>query len=116
MSKAPRTILTPGEPAASAGDEPAAEAVAGGNLAVRLAALEAENAALKAAAKPAVPSVVYTPQTPHGRARLAASQYAGMTVAELTHAIDTGAADELAPSANALCSDGYYCSRARIQG
>lgn len=112
MSKAPRTILTPGETAAA---EPAVEAVAGAeDLQAQLQKLQAENAALKAAAKPAQPSVVYEPKTPHGIARLAASEYAGMTVAELVHAIDTGAASELAPSTNALCSDGYYCSRARI--
>jgi len=112
MSKASRTILTPGE--AGAADPVDGVAIGADELQAQLQKLQAENAALKAAGKTLQPSVVYEPKTPHGQARLAASEYADMTVAELVHAIDTGAASELAPSENALCSDGYYCSRARI--
>lgn len=112
MSKAPRAILTPGEPGAA--DAADGVAIGADDLQALVQKLQAENAALKAGSKTAQASVVYEPKTPHGQARLAASEYAGMTVAELVHAIDTGAASELAPSTNALCIDGYYCSRARI--
>lgn len=77
--------------------------------AAELEALRAENARLRAAAQPATPSVVYTPETPHGKQAKAASPFAHLTVAELMAKIDAGEAKE--PTTNVLCRDGYYTAR-----
>ena len=113
MSKAPRTIQVPGQPDAAAPEHDTEDSGAG-DVASELAALRAEVARLKAGAAPALPSVVYEAPTKHGAARLAASEYADMTVAQLMAAIDSGKVRELPHSQSALCRDGYYVSRASI--
>ena len=70
----------------------------------RIAELEAQVAA---AAR--LPQPVFEPVTPHGKAALASSETAHMTVAEVMAAINTGALRE--PMNNYLCSDGYYSRR-----
>lgn len=109
MSKT-RTILTPGE--VEAQDDTQSPVAA--DPASELEALRAEVARLRAAAGPKQPGIIYEPKTPHGAARLAESAYASMTVAELMAAIDSGKASELPHTQSALCSDGYYVSRARV--
>ena len=96
-------------PGAATPGEPEAPETATLDPADELAALRAENARLRAAAAPATPSVVYTPETPHGKQAKAASKFAHLTCAELMAKIDAGDADE--PTTNVLCSDGYYATR-----
>lgn len=98
-----------------AGDPGASDPAAANDSDVlaRLAALEAENARLRAAAesKPELPQVLYEPVTPHGAEKLAASPTAHLTVAQVMASIDEGRMKE--PTTNLLCRDGWYCSRAR---
>jgi hypothetical protein len=105
-------IQTPGEVA----QEPAAEAQAPSaapvepepaDQAARIAELEAEIAKLKA--DPKLPQVVYEPETPHGKEKLAESATGGMTVAEVMQAIDDKRLPE--PVTTYLCADGYYARR-----
>jgi len=62
-----------------------------------------------AAADPKLPQVVYEPETPHGKEKLAASATAGMTVAKVQQAIDDKRLPE--PVTSYLCADGYYARR-----
>jgi len=79
-------------------------------LKAELAALKAKNAELAADLESkAKSSIVYTPDTPHGIERLASSATAGMTVAQVMAAIDSGRLDE--PVTSYLCADGNYCRR-----
>lgn len=76
-----------------------------------LARLRAENLALTTAAaeRDKLPQAVYEPETPHGKANLAASDTATMTVAQVMAAIDAGKLKE--PVNSYLCADGYYSRR-----
>lgn len=81
-------------------------------LEAQLAAQAEENERLRAAAAadPKLPQVVYEPETPHGKEKLAASATAGMTVAQVQQAIDDKRLPE--PVTSYLCADGYYARRA----
>lgn len=94
-------------PAAPKGKAKAAAARTVEELEAALAAAQAENAELKAAQT--LPQNVFEPKTPHGKLLMAASDFKGITVAELTAAIDAGEAKE--PFTHVLCKDGYYCRR-----
>jgi hypothetical protein len=117
MSKAPRTVLMPGAPAAQP-----VEAMAPGvdiddtlTPEEQLAALRAENARLQAQlATPAKPSVLFEPVTKHGAQALAASAFAHLTVEALMAKIDAGEARE--PTTSVLCANGWYATRAMRQG
>lgn len=80
-------------------------------LEAQLAAQAEENERLRAAAAadPKLPQVVYEPETPHGKEKLAASATAGMTVAQVQQAIDDKRLPE--PITSYLCADGYYARR-----
>jgi hypothetical protein len=101
MSRA--AVLTPGAPHAPSRAPDAAPLSAEAEL----AALKAENAALKQAAS--LPQVVYEPQTPKGKEARAASLFGHLTVAQLMAAIDAKDVDE--PMNSVLCIDGYYVRR-----
>lgn len=108
MPRVNTTTVTPG----AEGDKPEAGDEQGLKPPVddkdaRIAELEAKLAAQEAESK--LPKVVYEPVTPHGAAALAASDYAGMTVAELMAMIDAGRAKE--PMTSVLCADGWYARR-----
>jgi hypothetical protein len=76
----------------------------------KLTALEAKNAELQAdLASKAKSSIIYEPETPHGKLRLAASDTGTMTVAAVSAAIKNGKLAE--PITNYLCADGHYCRR-----
>ena len=75
-------------------------------LKAKLAAAEAEAASLR---KTEDTSLVFTPVTPHGAQKLAISETAHMTVAEVMAAIQGGSLSE--PQNNYLCKDGYYTRR-----
>jgi hypothetical protein len=55
---------------------------------------------------------VYTPTTPHGAERLAASEVGTMTTAQVAQAIDDGLLPE--PLTSYLCADGYLARRSTI--
>ena len=79
-------------------------------LKAQLAAAQAENAGLKAAAEVSkLPQLVYEPETPHGKLARDASEFKHLTVAQLMAEIDAGNARE--PMNSVLCADGYYCRR-----
>jgi hypothetical protein len=100
----PRVIHTPGQPDVVADGAPQDPSE---DVAAELAALRAENAALKAKAE--LPQTVFEPETPHGKIARAASEFAHLTVAELMAKIDAGEAKE--PFTSVLCADGYYTAR-----
>jgi len=115
---ASQPVQTPGAPApdtaGSADDSTTATQEQDASVvgqAERIAKLEAENAKLRAvvSADAKLPQVVYEPQTPHGKEKLAASATAGMTVAQVQQAIDDKRLPE--PVTSYLCADGYYARR-----
>jgi hypothetical protein len=115
---ASQPVLTPGAiPAAETEEVAQAPAASQDAMADVIKAMQAEIAALKAAAAASdaakLPQVVYEPQTPHGIARLAESATAHMTVAEVMAAISDKRMPE--PETNYLCKDGYYVRRPRSQ-
>lgn len=115
-----RTTRTPG---ADDGAPPTPEAEALGatltpdEAAAQIAALKAQlaetNARLSglvaAQAVPAGDAVVFEPETPHGKMRLAESPTRNMTTAEVAELIDAGKMSE--PTTSYLCRDGYFTRR-----
>jgi hypothetical protein len=110
-------VLMPGaaeQPSAPADEAAPAEGVAQSAAALaeiaalkaKLAAAEAEAASLR---KTEDTSLVFTPVTPHGAQKLAISETAHMSVAEVMAAIADGSLSE--PQNNYLCKDGYYTRR-----
>ena len=71
---------------------------------------ENERLRAAAAADQKLPQVVYEPETPHGKEKLAASATGSMTVAQVQQAIDEKRLPE--PVTSYLCVDGYYARRA----
>ncbi len=109
-------VEVPGAPVAdpvaeAAAVNEAASAAEAGQAAL-IERLLAENAALKASAAPSAdtPSVVFTPETPHGRAALAASPFRDMTAAEVTEGLLNGTIPQ--PVTSYLTRDGYVCRTA----
>lgn len=88
-------------------DEAAAQIA---ELRAQLAEANARVSGLVAAqAVPAADAVVYTPETPHGKMRLAESPTRDMTTAEVAALIDAGKMPE--PTTSYLCRDGYLTRR-----
>lgn len=118
---ASQPVQTPGAPApdtAGSADDSTTSTEAAADPDARIAELEAQLAAqaeenerlrAAAAADPKLPQVVYEPETPHGKEKLAASATAGMTVAQVQQAIDDKRLPE--PITSYLCADGYYARR-----
>lgn len=99
------------QPVEVPGAEPAPEALeaapANESQAELIARLLQENAALKAAAGPAAdtPSIVFTPETPHGREALASSPFGHMSAAEVLKGLQDGTIPQ--PVTAYLTRDGY---------
>jgi len=53
--------------------------------------------------------VVYTPETPHGKERMAESPVSHLTAAQVAAMIDAGELPE--PTTSYLCADGYLPRR-----
>ena len=88
----------------------AADSSGTAKLKAQLAAANAENASLRAAAEVSkLPQVVYEPNTPHGVAARASSAFGHLTVNQLMAEIDAGRVRE--PINSVLCADGYYARR-----
>lgn len=99
-----RKIHTPGQPDVDESFEHPATPL---DPVAELAALRAENAAMKAKAE--LPQTIFEPVTPKGKVALVASAFAHLTVAQLMEQIDAGEAKE--PFTSVLCADGYYTAR-----
>lgn len=111
MSRSSRPTEVPG---ATTPQEQAPEDHVRGTDSPEVLRLRAENEALlkRLAERPAVPDlpqVVYTPETPHGKAAREASACAHLTTKQVMDLIDTGEMRE--PLSSVLCLDGYYVRR-----
>jgi hypothetical protein len=83
---------------------------ADGDLAKRIAELEAQNAALLAAQ--AKPETVIEVNGPHNAQKWAESQFKHVTTTELVELIDAGGPDAPSePKSSVLCKDGWYAPR-----
>jgi hypothetical protein len=82
-------------------------------LKAQIEALQRENALLRAAQNAKTPSVVYEPDTAHGKAEKAASLHLHLTAAEVAGAVARG---EMAdPKVKVLCRDGWYVPESRAK-
>lgn len=98
----PQSVEVPGATEAAATAAPAE------TQAALIERLLAENAALRAAV-PATdtPSIVFTPETPHGKAAMAASPFGHMSADEVLKGMLDGSIPQ--PVTSYLTRDGYVC-------
>jgi hypothetical protein len=80
-------------------------------LKAHIEALQRENSLLRAASEAKTPRVLYEPETPHGKAEIAASKHRHLTAAQFAATIDAGEAAEPPVNGKVLCADGWYVSR-----